>query len=751
MKSLHMPWQKLTGIKRARLLSLLSLVILLIVVPLTVLMSQQAQELRQQAASRRADPSTREPKKKGYVEGVVLLRYRKGVNPIAAKASVEKRLKKKHGRRIKRQLEYIPIEEVEVPVGDEAATCAELIQDPNVQYCARDAYVQAVAAPDDPSFDKQYGLRAIKAIAAWKETKGQNVVVAVLDTGIDENHKDLKGKVAGRKNFAYPDKTPDDLSGHGTHVAGIIAARTNNNEGIAGMCPQCKLLNVKVLKNNEQGLQSVVAQGIAWAAKQNIKVINLSVSGDKPDGPFLEDTINEAWDSGVVVVVAAGNNGTSEKTYPAAYDNAIAVAATTKDDKIASFSNFGADWVDVAAPGDNIYSTLPPNATRNKGSAEYGYMKGTSMAAPLVSATAALVIAKDPNLTPSQVRNKLEQTAENVGNKVKFGRINAAKAVGASAADISPTGSEDENQDGQNDPTLPPCDATPDEKKKDNKKKADKKKGRNSKKEAAKKDGKTTPTEAKKNDKKNADKNATPTTSGKHSGKQSSSQAAPDCPSPSPTDEQQPPTGDGTILSVSIGLHGIGKGGDNANPNITGTTDPVTPERDLIVEIFDANNEAVASTIGPITFDKATGLFTGEIGIDGPPSGTYTILLRSPTYLRRRIDFAVPLEQEKTNELPKVSLVTGDVNDDNAINILDFNILTECIGMNSKEEPEENDNQNQNLPEDEEEIIATPTPIQPLAVCTEQDQIDSDLDDNGEVNTIDLNLYLRELLNRPGR
>lgn len=732
MKFLHMPWQKLTGTKRARILSLLSLVILLVVVPITVLMSQQEQELRQRAAERRSDPSTREPKKKGYVEGIVLLKYKKGVNPIAAKASVEKRLKKKHGRRIKRQLEYIPIEEVEVAAGDESSTCSELAQDPNVQYCARDAYVQAVAAPDDPNYNKQYALRAINAQSAWNETKGKDVVVAVLDTGIDENHPDLKGKVAGRKNFAYPDKTPDDLSGYGTHVAGIIAARTNNNEGIAGMCPQCKLLNVKVLKNNEQGLQSVVAQGIAWAAKQNIKVINLSVSGDKPDGPFLEDAINEAWDSGVVVVVAAGNDGTSEKTYPAAYDNAIAVAATTKDDKIANFSNFGADWVDVAAPGDAIYSTLPPNATRNKGSAEYGYMKGTSMAAPLVSATAALVIAKDPNLTPSQVRSKLEQTAENVGNKVKFGRINAAKAVGARAADISPTGNE-------NDPTLPPCDDTTDEngnqnnnqdnkgnknnnnnnkndkkdnkkddkkedKKKDNKKKADKKKGRNSK--------------------KNADKKATST-------EKASSQAVAneDCLN---EEEQEALEGDGTILVATVGLHGIGRGGDNANPNITGTTDPVTPERDLIVEIFDANNEAVASTIGPITFDNATGLFTGEIGIDGPPSGTYTILLRSPTYLRHRIDFAIPLKEKETNKLPKVSLVTGDVNDDNAINIMDFNILTECIGMNSPEEPEE----------DEEEIIA---------ICTEQDQIDSDLDDNGEVNALDLNLYLRELLTRPGR
>ncbi|MBI4096798.1 MAG: S8 family serine peptidase [Candidatus Levybacteria bacterium] len=734
-----MPWQKLTGTKRARLLSLLSLVILLIVVPLTVLMSQQEQELRQQAASRRSDPSTREPRKKGYVEGIVLVKYRMGVNATVAKASVEKRLKKKKGRKIKRRLEYIPIEEIEVPVGDEVNTIAELKQDPNIEYAVRDAYVQAVATPDDPNFDKQYALRTIKAQSAWNETQGKNVVVAVLDTGIDENHPDLKGKIAGRKNFAYPEKPPDDLSGHGTHVAGIIAAKTDNNEGVAGACPQCKLLNVKVLKNNEQGTMSVVADGIAWAAQQEgVKVINLSVSGNKPDvngdeqgGDFLEDAINEAWNKGIVVVVAAGNDGTSQKTYPAAYDNAIAVAATTRDDKIASFSNFGKDWVDVAAPGDDIYSTIPPHVSRNEGTAKYRFMKGTSMAAPLVSATAALVIAKDSNLTPSQVRSKLEQTAETVGNKVKFGRINAAKAVGASTADISPTGN-----------ILPPCDDTTDEngnqnnnqdnkgnknnnnnnkndkkdskkddkkenKKKDNKKKSDKKKGRNSKKNAAKKDGKTTPT-------------------------RTSSQAVANEDCLNEQEQEEALEGDGTILVATVGLHGIGRGGDNANPNITGTTDPVTPERDLIVEIFDANNEAVASTIGPITFDKATGLFTGEIGIDGPPSGIYTILLRSPTYLRRRIDYAFPLKEKEINELPKVSLTAGDVNDDNAVNILDFNILTECIGMNSPEEPEEN----------EEEIIA---------ICTEQDQIDSDLDDNGEVNALDLNLYLRELLTRPGR
>ena len=167
MKYLQSLWQKLTHTKRARILNLLSLGILLIVIPFTIVLTKQEQELRQRAAQRKPDPSTLEPKKKGFVEGVVLLKYKKGVNETIAKASVEKRLKKRQGRKIKRRLQYIPVEEVEVPVGDESSTCSELTQDPYIQYCARDAYVKAVAAPDDPSFDKQYGLRAIKATSAW--------------------------------------------------------------------------------------------------------------------------------------------------------------------------------------------------------------------------------------------------------------------------------------------------------------------------------------------------------------------------------------------------------------------------------------------------------------------------------------------------------------------------------------------------------------------------------------------------------
>ncbi|MBI4084344.1 MAG: S8 family serine peptidase [Candidatus Levybacteria bacterium] len=754
MKHMRMFWQKLTHTKRARMLSLLSLGILFIVIPLTVILTKQEQELQQRAAQRKPDPSTREPKKRGYVEGVVLLKYKKGTNPTTAKASVEKRLKKKHGRRIKGRLQYIPVEEVEVTAGDETSTCAELTQDANVEYCARDAYVQAVAAPDDPNFDKQYGLRAIKATAAWNVTKGKDVVVAVLDTGIDENHPDLKGKVVGRKNFSYPDKAPDDLSGHGTHVAGIIAAKTDNNEGIAGGCPQCKLLNAKVLKNNEQGKQSTVADGIAWAAQQDAKVINLSVSGEEPNGTFLEDAINEAWKSGVVVVVAAGNDGSSQKTYPAAYKNAIAVAATKQDNKIASFSNYGADWVDVAAPGDNIYSTLPPNVSRNESSKEYGYLQGTSMAAPLVSATAALVIAKNPNLSPSAVRKKIEATTDDVGNKVKFGRINAAKAVGASA-------SEEDDEVG-----LPPCDInerennqdrndnknkndkkdnkkndkkedkkkddqTKGDKKKCNKKKHDrKKKGRNtSKKDNDKRNKKITPTKADKKDKEN-NKNT-----------QASQAQEEDC---EPADEEDTEDGeeelggDGTVLSVSVGLHGIGKGGDNANPNIQGTTDPVTPERDLIIDIYDGNNTAIASTIGAITFDETSGLFKGDIGIDGPPTGVYIAVVRSPTYLSRRAGLSVVLKEKETNELPEVKLIAGDVNDDNQINILDYTILSDCIGTTSPNA-------------EEEEESTEPTPIIRESVCTEQDMVDSDLDDNGEINDADLNLYLREQLTRPGQ
>jgi len=199
--------------------------------------------------------------------------------------------------------------------------------------------------------------------------------VAILDTGIDRDHEDLKGLIIAEADFT-DSSGPNDIYGHGTHVAGIIAAE-NEDGGIIG----CQLLNCKVADNVGRCQAEALARGIIWAVNNGAKVINISIEIREPS-PQLEEAVNYAWNEGAVIVAAAGNEGNQLPVYPAYYKNCIAVAATKQDGKLAPLSNYG-DWVDVAAPGYNIYSTLPDN--------DYGYKTGTSFATAYVSGIAALL------------------------------------------------------------------------------------------------------------------------------------------------------------------------------------------------------------------------------------------------------------------------------------------------------------------------------------------------------------------------
>lgn len=208
--------------------------------------------------------------------------------------------------------------------------------------------------------------------------RGTGVTVAVLDTGIDINHTDLFGKIVREVNFTNS-LTVGDSYGHGTHVAGIIAA--DNTNGVMGIAPGIHLLNVKVA--NDQGKCELTAleDGIIWAVREGAKVINVSIEIAE-HSEHLEKVINYAWENGVLVIAAAGNNGGNSSVYPAYYENTIAVTAIGKADRLAPLANYG-DWVDIAAPGFEVYSSLPHN--------NYGYKTGTSFATAYVSGVAALL------------------------------------------------------------------------------------------------------------------------------------------------------------------------------------------------------------------------------------------------------------------------------------------------------------------------------------------------------------------------
>jgi len=301
--------------------------------------------------------------------------------------------------------------------------------------CVEPDYVAGVVdVPNDPYFDNdhQWGMFKVKAAEAWDITHGSsNICVAILDTGIDSSHPDLGAKVLAKKNFSSS-STAEPVNDHGTHVAGIAAAITDNGVGVAGLGYNSSLMNVKVLDDDGTGYYSWIAQGIVWATDNGADVINLSLGGSSFSST-LEQAVDYAWNHGVVVVAAAGNDGSSGHIYPAYYDNCIAVAATDASDNLASWSNYGS-WVDVAAPG-SAYST--------KTDGQYGYMAGTSMASPHVAGLAGLVfpVASDSNgngRLNDEVRSRIEDGSDDVGINVAHGRINAYGAVQGSSSPPSP-------------------------------------------------------------------------------------------------------------------------------------------------------------------------------------------------------------------------------------------------------------------------------------------------------------------------
>lgn len=292
---------------------------------------------------------------------------------------------------------------------------------PNVAYAEPNYYYHATWTPNDPSFPTQYGPQTIHAPEAWDVTKGsQDVKIAVVDTGVQLNHPDLDGKVIPGRDFVQDDDDPTDGNGHGTHVAGIAAAVADNNNGIAGIAPDAKILAVRVLNERGSGTLDDVASGITYAADQGAQVINLSLGAPFPS-KAIEDAVNYAWNKGSVVVAAAGNSGSSSPSYPAYYDHAIAVASTDSADKKSSFSNYGT-WVDVAAPGTNIYSTFLGGS--------YSTLSGTSMASPHVAGLAGLLASLGKN--KDEIREAIENTADQItgtGTNWVHGRVNAYRAV----------------------------------------------------------------------------------------------------------------------------------------------------------------------------------------------------------------------------------------------------------------------------------------------------------------------------------
>lgn len=392
-----------------------------------------------------SSPQKRLPSGEGdFQEGQVIVKFKPGVSPQSALAVV-----RGLGGEPAAPTSKIGSRLLKVPVGTELRVVEALRSNPNVEYAEANHRCYALLDPDDPgiSAGSQWPLEKIRAFQAWDIAVGGDLVIAVVDSGISPTHPDLAGKVVWGARYQNGEEGSDwtDDHGHGTHVAGIAAAVTNNGTGIAGVSWGASLLAVKFLYPTGQGVATGTyhdaALGIIAAVQHGAKVINCSFGG--PDYSVeLEDAVRYARDSGALVVAAAGNYASDGPVYPAAYEGVVAVGATNRYDQRSWYSNYGPHlW--VAAPGGDgsggVYSTYWTSLYGDG----YEWLQGTSMAAPHVSGLAALIWTVNPAMSPLTLRNVIAQTADDLGapgwdDEYGWGRVNAERAARAVALMVDP-------------------------------------------------------------------------------------------------------------------------------------------------------------------------------------------------------------------------------------------------------------------------------------------------------------------------
>lgn len=347
---------------------------------------------------------------------------------ISSSSSPDKVIVKYKAAAAKSSLNSNPNEQkpmvIRVPKGhDVKGFIQELNSRSDVEYAEKDYILKKSYIPSDPAYQQQWHHKSILTDQAWDITKGhEEIIVAVIDDGVNVNHLELQKKIVDPYDVlskASQFSVPGD---HGTHIAGIIASEMDNPNGGTGIAPMVKVMPINVF-NGEEAYTSDIIMAIEYAISHGADIINMSL-GMYEYSLALNEAIQKAYQAGLIIVAAAGNEKSGLPSYPAAYENVVSVSSIDESNILSSFSNYG-QTIDIAAPGSFIYSSLWTG---------YGYMSGTSMAAPMVAGVAALVWSENPDLNNQQIINQLYKTAVDLGPAGKdihygYGKLNAYKAL----------------------------------------------------------------------------------------------------------------------------------------------------------------------------------------------------------------------------------------------------------------------------------------------------------------------------------
>lgn len=339
----------------------------------------------------------------------VIVRYEQGVGEEEREV-----LRVLSGAELTGSIEVLDLERLVIPSDRIGALAAS----PLVAAVEASRDLRIMGTPNDPLLDLQWPLRKLDAFKAWKHEAKSEVLVGVIDTGVDAAHPDLEKRIVPGFDFLEVDPDTYDDHGHGTHVSGIVAANISNRTGIAGLSKVARIIPMKACTADGACPVFETYQAIADAIRRGASVINMSLGGPGPCSPIDQTVYDFARQEGTLVVVSSGNSGQDDNPVisPASCDYTLGVGAIDRKSKKAAFSSYG-DFVDIAAPGVEVWSTLPPLVSLQTDHIGYGPASGTSMASPFVAAAAASLKAVHPDWTPQQIEDRLLSTSVDAGKK----------------------------------------------------------------------------------------------------------------------------------------------------------------------------------------------------------------------------------------------------------------------------------------------------------------------------------------------